>query len=72
MFYCLAEIMDNVLIHSSLDHGWVCAQFYPTRREIRLMICDSGVGVLETLRNGESEEYREVNEAEALNLCIQR
>src|SRR5690606_31274794 len=51
---------------------WVCAQFYPNRREIRLMICDSGVGVLETLRNGEREEYRGVSEADALNLCIQR
>jgi len=72
MFYCLGEIMDNVLVHSSKDQGWACAQFYPNRREIRLMICDCGVGVREALRNGEREEYRNIDEAQALRLCVQR
>lgn len=72
MFYCLGEIMDNVLLHSGLKHGWVCAQFYPSRREMRLMICDNGMGVRDALRNGAREEYTHINEAEALKLCIQR
>lgn len=72
MFYCLGEIMDNVLVHSCQDHGWVCAQFYPIRQEIRLMICDNGIGVREALRNGDREEYRDISEADALALCVQR
>lgn len=72
MFYCLGEIMDNVLVHSCRDHGWVCAQFYPNRQEIRLMICDIGVGVLDALRNGERDDYRNIDEIEALSLCVQR
>ena len=72
MFYCIGEITDNVLVHSRLNHGWVCAQFYPTRKELRLMICDCGIGILQALKNGERQEYRNVGEAEALDLCVQR
>lgn len=72
MFYCLAEIMDNVLIHSRQENGWMCTQFYPSAKKIRLMICDNGVGILNALQSGDRQEYRDINEADALELCVQR
>src|SRR5690606_22388887 len=44
IYYCLYEIMDNVLVHSKLDHGWVCAQSFESKNEIRLIIADTGQG----------------------------
>ena len=42
--FCLLEIMDNVR-HSGEEVGWVIAQYYPERNEIRIMIADTGKGI---------------------------
>ncbi|MFB2120824.1 ATP-binding protein [Parapedobacter sp. 2B3] len=72
MFYCLNEIMDNVLVHSGQDFGWVAAQVFPSRREIRLIICDNGVGVLESLQSSGLKEFLNITERQALEMSIQR
>ncbi len=72
IFYCLSEIMDNVLIHSGKVFGWVAAQVFPKRREIRLVICDNGVGVLESLRSSGREAFFAISEPEALEMSLQR
>lgn len=74
--YCLSEIMDNVLRHSdypNIDNGkgMVCAQLFRTKQEIRLMICDTGVGIHTALISPENSKYKEVSEEEALKLCTE-
>lgn len=72
IFYCLIEIMDNVIVHSGKEYGWLAAQVFPNRREIRLVICDNGIGVLESLRSSEKEEFQAIDGAAALEKCLQR
>ncbi|WDF77123.1 ATP-binding protein [Mucilaginibacter sp. KACC 22773] len=72
LFYCLSEIMDNIIVHSGLEKGWVSAQYYPNRHEIRLTICDHGDGIHHSLTHNPKSRYKEVTEPEALDLCIQR
>lgn len=51
LHFCLWEIIDNTIQHSAPDFdtnpgngkGYVCAQYFPNRKEIRLMIVDNGV-----------------------------
>lgn len=72
LFYCLSEIMDNIIVHSGLERGWLSAQYYPNQHEIRLTICDTGDGIHHSLTSNPKSRYKEVSEAEALDLCIQR
>lgn len=72
LFYCLGEIMDNTLIHSGLNSGWVSAQFYPRKEEIMLTICDYGEGIHKSLTSQPETKYKDITESEALDLCIQR
>ncbi len=72
LYYCLNEIMDNVLVHSKLNNGWVCAQFFRRGKEIRLIICDTGDGIHRSLTTNPKSKYPNITEQEALNLCIQR
>jgi len=72
LFYCLGEIMDNTLIHSGLESGWVSAQFYPKKEEIMLTICDYGEGIHHSLTSQPENKYKDITERQALELCIQR
>jgi hypothetical protein len=72
LFYCLGEIMDNNIVHSGINSGWVSAQYYPNSHEIRLTICDQGNGIHHSLTTHPNSRYQGVSEAEALDLCIQR
>lgn len=72
LFYCLGEIMDNTLVHSGLNTGWVAAQYYPQSQEIRLTICDHGNGIHHSLTQHRNSKYKDVTEHDALDLCIQR
>lgn len=72
LFYCLGEIMDNVLVHSGLNNGWVAAQVFPKSNQIRLMICDNGHGIHSSLTGSPKSKYNWLSEYEALDLCIER
>ena len=72
LYYCLNEIMDNVLVHSGLNHGWVCAQSFAKNKEIRLIICDNGVGIHQSLATSPNPEYANLSEDKALELCIRK
>jgi hypothetical protein len=70
--YCICEIMDNILVHSGLNSGWIAAQYYPAAKEIRLTVCDYGEGIHHSLTHQDGSKYKDASEAEALDLCIQR
>jgi len=70
LFYCLGEIMDNTILHSGFEAGWLSAQYFPSTQEIRLIICDSGIGIHESLTK--NTKYEPIDEAKAIELCVQR
>lgn len=74
--YCMYEIMDNVINHSALPEvytgkGWCCAQLFPKLNEIRLMVCDTGIGIHNALTKHSKSNYKTLSEKEALTLCTQ-
>jgi len=72
LFYCLNEIMDNVINHATIGSGWVSAQYFPLLKEIRLIICDNGIGIHDALTKNPQSKYQHLSEVEALKECIER
>ena len=70
LFYCLAEIIDNTIVHSGLETGWVSAQYFPVKKEIRLIICDTGKGIQKSLST--NPKYSGISEADAVRKSIER
>lgn len=75
--YCMYEIMDNVINHSLSPRvyegkGWCCAQLFPNSNEIRLIICDTGVGVFNALTKPDKSKYKHLNEREAIEYCTEK
>ncbi|MCD2424935.1 ATP-binding protein [Niabella pedocola] len=75
--YCLSEIMDNALNHSDYPNfgkgkGIVCAQLFPVKQEIRLMICDTGVGIHTALTAPVESKYKLLSDKEAIALCTEK
>lgn len=63
----LQEILTNVFDHSKSENGcFVCAQYYPAKKTIRLCITDFGVGILSNL----GKKYGISNDIEAIKLSV--
>lgn len=48
--YSIREILRNSVEHSGTDEVLFCAQYWPTRGEVEVGICDAGKGIYEGLR----------------------
>lgn len=75
--YCLSEIMDNVVNHSALPikysgNGWCCSQLFKSSNEIRLIICDTGVGIHKALTEHPDSKFKTLSEEQSLELCTQK
>lgn len=69
--YCFFEVADNVDVHanSPID-GYVLAQNYPKKRELKIIFIDAGIGIHESLTKTEGSRYTNLSEEEALKYCI--
>lgn len=67
--YCLYEMMDNVHIHSGKPLGTAITHYDNSRKTLRILIADDGMGIRESL--AENEQYKDITEPEALRLCLQ-
>lgn len=67
--YCLYEMMDNVHIHSGKPLGTAMTYYDDSRKTLRILIADDGMGIRESL--AENEKFRDITEAEALKLCLE-
>lgn len=67
--YCFYEILDNVHIHSGRPIGTAMTHFDSKKEVLRVLIADDGIGIRESL--AENEKFRNIEEGEALQLCIQ-
>lgn len=68
--YCLGEILDNINNYTVCKTGWVVCQYFKQTNKIRLMICDKGQGILNSLRINNINK-KEFVEGEALEFCIE-
>ena len=66
--YCFYEILDNVLIHSGKDLGTVITHYDAANHVLSFLVADDGIGERESL--SENEKYAEINESEALRICV--
>lgn len=65
--YVISELVRNVLEHARSKMGAiVCAQYYEKSNMIRLGIADTGVGVLESIK----QSHRASNDLEAIRLAL--
>lgn len=73
MNYCLFEIVDNVENHakSPID-GYLVAQSYKNKRELRIIFIDCGIGIHESLTKGKNQKYNNLSEHEALTKCLKK
>ncbi len=71
--YCFYEIVDNVLNHAkSCTQGMVVCQKFPNLGEIRLIVCDTGVGVHRGLTEVKGSKYSHLSEYESIKMCTDK
>lgn len=70
--FCLFEVLDNTLNHSSEDFkygvgsGFSCAQFFPKNQEVRIIIADTGQGIYSALTKHPMSKFKDLSEGEAV------
>ncbi|MFS4481570.1 ATP-binding protein [Hyunsoonleella sp. 2307UL5-6] len=76
--YCLWEVIDNTIRHSQSDgtlnngSGYVSCQYFPTNKQIRIIIADNGQGIHKALTTHPNSAYKHFNEAQSVEHCIDR
>ena len=60
--YCLYEILDNVITHSTKSCGMVVLKYSPEDAKIQIMVVDDGIGIHRSLT--QNEIYKDVSEEE--------
>ena len=66
--WSLNEVMDNVLIHSNSDFGYVMGQIHKTTKKIAFTVCDYGRGIFNSLR--ESQFHKPRTAIDSITLAI--
>ena len=66
--WCVNEVMDNVLVHSETEYGYVMSQFHPNTNHIAFCIFDSGIGIYNSLRNSKHHPHSPLD---AISLSMQ-
>ncbi|MBQ9531684.1 MAG: sensor histidine kinase [Eubacterium sp.] len=62
--WCVYEVMDNVLIHSTSKHGYIMAQYHNKTNRIAIRIYDYGIGIHDSLITGGVYEDDEIKSIE--------
>ena len=68
LIWCLNEVLDNVLLHSESDRGYILVQYHPTTKHIAICIFDYGIGIYQTLK---STLHKPCSTLDALSLSLQ-
>lgn len=70
--FCLYEVLDNTLLHSKSGNGWACCQYFSNRKEIRLIVLDTGIGIHKALTEYPGSKFQDLTENEAVARCIEK
>jgi hypothetical protein len=73
MNFIITEIVENVFDHSgSCINGVMCAQYYPTKSEIKICIADCGIGILKSLLKNKLNVSKCASIKDALKLAVSK
>ena len=67
MLWCIYEIMDNVLIHSESNYGYIMAQYHKKTKRLAICIYDCGIGIYNSLIKG---SVNPTSELDSIKLAI--
>jgi len=76
--YCLWEVIDNTLNHSDesfrygVGSGHLCCQYFPNKKEIRLLVADNGQGIHQALTTHPKSKHSNLTEEQAISRCIEK
>lgn len=68
LIWCINEVMDNVLVHSKENTGYVMAQYHKKKKVLAICVYDCGIGIFESLSSG---KHKPATEVDALTMAIQ-
>lgn len=68
LIWCINEVMDNVLVHSKNNTGYVMAQFHAASKHIAICVADTGIGIFNSLKNSTHHPRKAID---AISLAIQ-
>ena len=67
--YMITEMIDNVVSHAcSTGYDCIAAQYYPSLKKIQIAIVDSGIGLMNSLRNNHNPS----NEVTAISKALEK
>lgn len=68
LIWYLNEVMDNVLVHSKSEHGFVMAQYHQAINTVAICVYDNGIGIYNSLKKS---VHRPRTAIDAITLAIQ-
>lgn len=68
LIWCINEVMDNVLVHSKENTGYIMAQYHRKKKILAICVYDCGVGIFESLSES---KHKPATEIDALTMAIQ-
>lgn len=71
--FCLWEIIDNIKNHSNGQNKYTfVAQYYKKKQEIRICVCDNGIGIHNALTKTEGSNYIHLSPKESIIKCTDK
>ncbi len=68
LIWCINEVMDNVLVHSKENTGYIMAQYHRKKKILAICVYDCGVGIFESLSES---KHKPATEIDALTMAVQ-
>ncbi len=68
LIWCINEVMDNVLVHSKENTGYIMAQYHRKKKILAICVYDCGIGIFESLSES---KHKPATEIDALTMAIQ-
>ncbi len=68
LIWCINEVMDNVLVHSKENTGYIMAQYHSRKKILAICVYDCGIGIYNSLLQG---NHKPASEIDSLTMAIQ-
>lgn len=68
LIWCINEVLDNVLVHSRENNGYIMAQYHKKKQKLAICVYDCGIGILKSLSES---KHKPATEIDALTMAIQ-
>ncbi|NKX44868.1 hypothetical protein [Roseicyclus persicicus] len=66
--YSIREIVRNTAEHSEAPELLICAQYWPSRKEVEVGFADAGIGIMSSLRR--NPDFAELDERQAIQAAL--